>query len=113
MQQRPGVAHAVWAFWTGAERRFSHWYVNFQDPFARTRDGFDTFDHELDLVVELDGGYRWKDVEEFERMVVDGRWTPAETEAIRAEARRVADGLDRGERWWDESWAEWCPPAGW
>ena len=113
MQQRPGDAHAVWAFWTGPERVFSHWYVNFQDPFVRTADGFDTFDHELDLVVMPDGSYHWKDVAEFEQMVADGKFSDAEAQGIRDEAAKVVAALDRGERWWDESWAAWTPPPGW
>ena len=113
MQQRPGEAHAVWAFWAGPERAFAHWYVNFQEPFRRTAAGIETFDQELDLIVEPDGRYRWKDVEEFEQMIADGRWTTAEGDGIRAEAGRVAGRLDRGERWWDESWAGWVPPPEW
>jgi protein associated with RNAse G/E len=110
MQQRPGAAHAVWAFWTGPDRTFSHWYVNFQDPFVRSVDGFDTFDHELDLVVMPDGSYHWKDVAEFEQMVADGKFSDAEAEAVRDEAAEVVSALDRGERWWDESWVAWKPP---
>lgn len=112
-QQRPGEARAVWAFWSGPDRVFSHWYVNFQEPFRRIEGGIETFDQELDLVVPPDGRYRWKDVEEFEAMVADGRSTSAEADAIRAEAARAEAELDAGRWWWDESWAAWSPPADW
>ena len=36
MVQRPGDDHAVWHFWTGADRAFDHWYVNIQQAFRRT-----------------------------------------------------------------------------
>lgn len=72
-------------------------------------EGFETFDQELDLLVLPDGSYRWKDVDQFERLVGDGRLPAAEAAAVRAEAARVADALDRGEHWWDASWADWQP----
>ena len=57
--------------------------------------------------------YRWKDVELFEQRVARGDFTEAEAVAIRREAARVGELLDRGKRWWDESWAAWPPPADW
>lgn len=112
IQMWPDVAHSVMAFWTGPQRTFSHWYINFQEPFRRIAGGFETFDQELDLIVRPDGSYQWKDVEEFEQMVRVGRLPPDEAAAVRGEAARVAAALDRGERWWDESWARWRPFGG-
>ncbi len=113
VQQRAGEAHAVYALWSGAGRQFSAWYINFQDPFRRTADGFETFDHVVDVVLGVDGRYRWKDVEEFEQFVAEGRFTTAEVRAIRAETARVATDLDHGRRWWDDSYATWTPPPYW
>lgn len=113
MLQRPGEAHAVWVFWRGRERRFAGWYVNLQAPFRRTALGYDTLDHELDLWVEPDGSWRWKDAELLERRVADGRFTPAEADIIRTEGARVATELDAGRRWWSDDWADWEPDASW
>ncbi|MFI6362344.1 DUF402 domain-containing protein [Nocardia sp. NPDC050630] len=44
---------------------FLWWYVNFQLPFTRTTDGVDTSDLHLDLIVEPDLSYRWKDEDEY------------------------------------------------
>jgi hypothetical protein len=41
--------------WEGAARAFGAWYVNLQEPFRRSRLGFDTQDLELDVVVSPDG----------------------------------------------------------
>src|SRR5438874_282044 len=49
--QRPGDAYSVWHFWAGDERRFEAWYINLQEPFRRTSIGYDTQDHELDVIV--------------------------------------------------------------
>ena len=41
------------------------WYANFERPFQRTPIGIDTFDLLLDLVIEPDSSYRWKDEGEY------------------------------------------------
>jgi Protein of unknown function (DUF402) len=110
---RPGDAFTVWAMWRGPERALAYWYVNFQEPPRRTGAGFDTYDQELDIVVSLDGSWELKDDELMDVWIERGRFTPAEVEAVRAEAARVAAMLDRGERWWDEAWAEWEPDPAW
>jgi hypothetical protein len=111
--QRPGEAHALWLFWEGSRRELAFWYVNLQAPFRRTRVGIDTQDHELDIVIERDGSWRFKDEEWLDEWVRLGRWTPAEVEAIRAEGARVAAELEAGRRWWSETWADWLPAPDW
>jgi hypothetical protein len=111
--QRPGEMHAVWVFWEGPRRELAGWYVNIQEPFRRTSIGFDTQDLELDIVVEPDGAWSWKDDEQMESWVERGRWTPEEVAAIRAEGTRVTADLEAGRRWWSEDWAAWEPNPAW
>ena len=113
MLQRPGEAYAIWVFWFGEERTFNGWYVNLQEPFRRNGHGYDTQDLELDIVVPVDGPWEWKDDELLDVRVAEGRFTPEQAAAAREEGRRVGALLDAGERWWDDSWATWRPPAGW
>lgn len=109
--QRPGEPYAVWVFWHGPERRFEGWYLNLQAPFERTMIGIDTLDHELDIVVGLDGTWRFKDVAETEECVALGRFTRVEVDGITATGHGLAAMLDAGDRWWTDDWAEWSPPA--
>ena len=111
--QRPGDMHAVWVFWHGPAREFGAWYVNIQEPFRRTAIGFDTQDLELDLVVSVDGSWRFKDDEHLDPWVERGRWTAEEVATIRAEGRRLGAELDAGRRWWSDDWAAWRPDPGW
>src|SRR5947209_19745713 len=67
MLQRPDEAHAIWVFWTGDQRDFAGWYVNFQEPFRRTEHGYDTQDLELDIWVPPGGPWEWKDIELLEQ----------------------------------------------
>lgn len=110
---RPRDRYAVFVFWEEPGRRLACWYVNFQDPFRRTEIGFDTLDHELDLVVEPDGSRWLKDEDSLDLRVADGRFSSAEAEAIRVEATRLESELTARGPWWDDGWAEWQPPPGW
>ena len=49
MLRRPGDRYSIWVFWDGDEREFECWYVNFEEPYRRSKIGIDTLDHELDL----------------------------------------------------------------
>jgi choline kinase len=108
-----GKRHSIWTM-RNRDNAFTGWYINLEAELARDGSGISTLDHELDLVLSADGsGYRWKDVGKFEDRVARGEFTSAEAGAIRAEAACVARRLDKGDRWWKESWANWRPPAEW
>ena len=111
--QQPGEMHAVWVFWHGVAREFRGWYVNLQEPFRRERRGFDTQDLELDIVVDLEGGWRYKDDEVLDAWIGRGRWTADEVSAIRREGAAIASELAAGRRWWSDDWATWEPEPGW
>jgi len=113
MLARPGEAHAVYVFWNGPQRTFHGWYVNLQEPFRRTPEGYETQDLELDIWVPADGQWQWKDDELLEQRVREGRFTAAQVEATRAEGRRIVRELDAGQRWWSADWAEWEPDPSW
>jgi hypothetical protein len=113
MLQRPDEAHAIWVFWTGPEREFAGWYVNLQEPFRRTADGYDTQDLELDIWIPAGGRWEWKDADVLDERIREGRYTAAQVEATWAEGRRVAADLDAGIRWWDPWWALWEPEPEW
>jgi hypothetical protein len=105
---RPGKAHTIWHFWEGAERRFAGWYVNMQEPLVRDGNAFDTNDHELDLWIEPDGSWQWKDEDKMEDWVRQGRFTPEEVEAIRAEGERVLAAWP-----FPTGWEDWTPDPSW
>lgn len=56
---RPERAHSIWLF--RVDRGFAGWYVNLEEPWRTCRVGWDTADHELDLWIDNDGSWRWKD----------------------------------------------------
>jgi uncharacterized protein DUF402 len=113
MLQRPGEAYAIWVFWRGPEREFRGWYVNLQAPFRRTELGYDTQDLELDVWVPVEGGWELKDDDVLEERIREGRFTPEQVAAARAEAKRITNDLDAGRRWWSDEWAGWQPDSSW
>jgi hypothetical protein len=113
MLQRPGDAYAIRVFWSGAERGFHGWYINLQEPFRRTAIGYDTQDLELDIWVPVAGRWQLKDDDMLEQRIDEGRFTPTQVAATRAEAKRIPDDLDAGRRWWSDDWARWRPDPTW
>lgn len=111
--QRAGDAYAVWHFWSGEQRRFASWYINLQAPFRRTEIGYDTQDHELDVVVLPDGSWSLKDDELMEQRIREGRFSVDEVAAIRAQGAAIGEMLDAGATWWDPAYASWAPDPGW
>ncbi len=113
MLQRPGEHHAVWHFWEGEARSFSHWYINIQTAFRRSAKTLDTQDLELDLVVAPDGSWEMKDWDAMDDRVADGRFSKELSAWVRRLGTELGDRLDRGDHWWDKDWADWKPPATW
>lgn len=113
MVQRPGDEHAVWHFWSGPNRSFQCWYVNFQKAFRRTAIGYDTQDLELDIVVSPDGSWVFKDRELLAGHVERGLHSAAQVDRVLALGDELGAKLDAGDRWWDEAWSRWSPDESW
>jgi len=104
---REGASYAVWVF-THDDGPFRGWYINLEQPWTRTERGFDTRDHTLDIVIDPDGSWRWKDEDELEAAVLQGHHLREEADAIRAEGERVL-----AEWPLPTGWEDWRPPADW
>ncbi len=111
---RPGDAHSIGLFWREADGEFRNWYVNLEAPWRRSPVGFDTWDHALDLVVAPDlSSWQWKDEHEFAWWQEVGIISPAEAAAIRAEAERAIDALERRSSPYCDGWERWRPDPSW
>jgi hypothetical protein len=85
----PDAPYAVWSFFDpGGE--FLCWYANLQSPYRRWPGGIDLVDHQLDLVVTPGHDVQWKDEDELAAAVEAGWLSEAESDAIYAEAHRLA-----------------------
>ena len=110
---RPGVAHAIHLRWLPSDWRFGGWYINLQEPIRPTPLGFDFMDHVLDVVIDPDLSWRWKDEEEMEDAVRLGLLTRQEANGIRAEGERVIAQLEAREPPFCDGWERWQPDPAW
>ena len=107
----PDTLYSV-LLWTEERRRV--WYVNLQDPLMRTSIGFDTVDHALDVVIELDrSSWRWKDEEELAEAVHDGLFSEGEAADFYAWGERAVDRIVSRQAPFDRDWGDWEPDPGW
>ena len=104
---RAGDAHTVELFWD-EDWRFLFWYVNLQTPLVVRGDRFDTTDLALDIVVEPDGTWSWKDEDDFAQAIELGVLDEHEAADVRAEGERVVAA-----RPWPTGWESWRPPSEW
>jgi hypothetical protein len=104
--------HAVWISWLEDGTQWG-WYVNLQKPFRRTPLGFETMDLMLDVVIDLDRSWRWKDEDELALFVERGVFGRQLAERVRREGLEVARRAERGEPPFDGSWSDWRPDPGW
>jgi hypothetical protein len=65
MFSRPDSLASIWLFFKEESWDFNFYYVNMQAPLTRTALGFDGADYMLDIVVQPDFSWEWKDLDEF------------------------------------------------
>jgi hypothetical protein len=107
---RFGDAHSLDLFWDDATGDFLGWYVNLQTPLQRSPLGFDTADQALDVVIDPDGSWRWKDEDDLAACVELGLFTAQEAAEIRAEGERVIAALPS---LIPTGWEDWRPDPAW
>jgi hypothetical protein len=113
----PGAAHSVWWFWNDGGG-FGGWYVNLEEPGVRWDDGdvagVDIVDQDLDICVEPDLSWLWKDEHELaeRRRFPDHYWVP-DPDAVRAEGERLIPVIERGRFPFDGTWCDFEPDPAW
>ena len=104
---RPGDAHSVEVTWD-LDWRLEGWYVNLQAPLVVCGSVFDTTDWALDITVDANGSWAWKDEDDLAHALELGIFDDELATAARAEGERVL-----AERPWPTGWEGWRPPEGW
>jgi hypothetical protein len=104
------AAHAIGHFWNHASGAFVGYYINLQAPLVRSPRGFDSRDHVLDVVVDPDGSWHWKDEHELIEATTLGLFSQADAREIRAEGERVITSLPS---LLPTGWENWMPNHAW
>jgi hypothetical protein len=106
------AAHSVYVHW-GRTGEFLGWYVNLEEPWRETALGFDTTDHLLDIWVDPDRRWRWKDEDHLAEAVEVGLFARERADGIRAEGERAIERIEAWEPPFSEEWENWRPDSAW
>ena len=108
----PDKWRATWVWWT-PDWEFLGWYVNLQEPFRRTPLGFDVRDLQLDILVDTERKWRWKDEDELEASIEPGVICEAVAERTRAEGEAAVADIERGAWPFTDNMRDWRPDPAW
>jgi uncharacterized protein len=107
-----GTPYSIYVMWDEVGE-LQAWYVNLEDPWRETRLGFDTTDHLLDVWIDPDRSWRWKDEDHLEEAVEIGLFSAEQASRFRAAGEHA---LERVEAWsapFNEGWEDWRPDPSW
>ncbi len=109
---RPGDPWSVWLFWEPGWR-FKNWYVNLEEPRRRWAGGVDSVDHFLDITVDPDGAWTWRDEDEFGQAQIDGLVDARLAERVRAAGARAVAVVEAWGPPFRDGWPDWRPDPRW
>lgn len=97
----------------GDSWEFRNWYINFQAPYQRTTRGIVVEDLTLDIKVDPDLSWEWKDQDEFDEMVSRGVITLDQIAGVESVREEVINLVERRMPRFDSTWSNWRPPKNW
>jgi predicted RNA-binding protein associated with RNAse of E/G family len=100
-------------FWDDQSNEFLCYYINFQLPFTRTQCGIDTLDLDLDLIINPDLSFEWKDIDDYEKGIETGLIVAEWVAQIDSAKREIFNRLEKREYPFDGSWLAWKPDTSW
>lgn len=109
----PQKFYATVYFWNHASDNFIGCYVNFQLPFQRKPRSLDALDLDLDLVIDPDHSFHWKDIDDYEKGIETGIILPDWAAEIESAKEDVLHRLEKRSYPFDFSWQNWHPDPGW
>ncbi len=108
----PDSWHSVWLFWT-ADWKLERWYVNLQAPIRRMSRCILVQDYALDIAVNPDMSWLWKDEDEFEELIDRGFFTEYQISLIQTEADRMIQTIENKGSPFSDRWENWRPDTNW
>lgn len=109
----PVKYYSIIYFWNHENNEFLCYYINFQLPFQRSHCGVDTLDLDLDLIINPDFSYEWKDVEDYQKAIDQEIILPEWTGQIDAAKSEILDRLEKRQYPFDGSWLNWMADPAW
>lgn len=99
--------------WDHDSGRFLGWYVNFEFPARPTPTGLHTMDLVLDIWVNPDRSWEWKDRSDYQELLNDGTLDPGIDADLSAETTRVLEEISEGTGPFAERWLSFRRDRDW
>ena len=109
----PDTYYSTMFFWRADSNDFLLYYINFQLPFQRSHCGIDTLDLDLDLIINPDFSFRWKDEDDYQKAIDHEVIMPEWTQAIEIAKNEIFNKLEKRQYPYDGSWLNWMPDPNW
>jgi hypothetical protein len=109
----PGKYYACFMFWDHASGQFNGYYINYQLPYVRSHCGFDTLDLDLDIVIDPQYRWEWKDEDHYQEGIRQGGIKSEWVAAIEESHAEVLSRIARRSYPLDGSWLDWQPDEEW
>ena len=109
----PQKYYATIYFWQEGTNQFLCYYINFQLPFSRSECGFDTLDLELDIIVEPEYKWRWKDEDDYQKGIDSGIILKEWTKEIELAKLDVFEKIENQKYPLNGKWLNWKPDNNW
>jgi protein associated with RNAse G/E len=110
---QPEKYYSTIFFWNHERNEFLCYYINFQLPFRRNHSAVDTLDLDLDLIINPDFSYEWKDVDDYQKAIEKEIIFPEWIEGIEVAKEDVFEKLEARRYPFNGSWLDWTPDPGW
>jgi len=109
----PEKYYSTILFWDHVSNEFLCYYINFQLPFRRSSLGIDTLDLDLDIIINPDFSFEWKDVDDYQKAIEHGLITPEWVQGIDFAKPEIFERLEKRQYPFDGSWLDWKPDPSW
>jgi len=109
----PGKFYSTVYFWNHASNEFLCYYVNFQLPFTRSHCGVDTLDLDLDIIINPDLSFEWKDEDDYQTAIRHGIISPEWIQGIEEAKKEIFVKLEYHQYPFNGTWLNWKPETNW
>lgn len=110
---QPQQYYAVFYIWQHEAHHFTCYYVNFQLPYRRSHCGFDTLDLDLDIVVDPQYTWRWKDEDDYQAAIQEGGMHETWVHGVEQAKPEVLAKIQHQQYPFDGTWVAWRPDSSW
>ena len=109
----PEKFYSIIHFWNNTSHEFLCYYINFQEPFRRNANAVDTLDLDLDIVIDPQYNWEWKDEDDYQVGIREGGIKDEWVKGIEQSQDEVFDRISKRSYPLDNTWLQWQPMSTW